>query len=1013
MYRIVFAFFFFSGFTSLVFEVLWERALAKVFGNTSLALSTLLTAFMAGLALGAWLAGKRADAARRPLRVYGLLEGAIGVYALAVPFLFDALPTVYGALFERLFDQPALFAALRFLAAFVILVFPTTLMGASLPFVSQWMSQRSRYFQGKVGLLYAMNTLGACTGTLLAGFVLLPRFGLSSTNWTFGVLNLVLCAVVVAFDHFAPDEVPDTGQVDEEMSEALGRSVVADPLDANRRRLVLAAFCLSGMVTMSYQVLWTRAYLIVLGSSTYSFTLVLTGFLLGLGLGSAVCAPLVERLRRPAAWLAAAQLGLVVFAALTFRVLDDLPRVLMDRLREEIGSPNEIYFFQFFLVGALVFVPIALQGATFPLVVRTFVSRREHAGADVARAYSLNTVGAIAGSFLAGFVLMPLLGLRGGMVLALAVNLVVGLGFAAVHLLGDDVPRRHRIALGIATLVALLAVVFGPSVDRVALTRGLFRVYSARQLYTPEKLDRDTPELVFYSDGISATTTVEKRGALVTLKANGKPEASDGADMSTQILVALLPMMMRSIDHPMGDERVAMIGFGSGVTAGAALQWPLRSLEVVEIEPAMLEASKWFEHVNHRPLEDPRTEIVETDGRNFLEYAPEQFDVIISEPSNPWIAGVASLFTVEHFRRARRKLAPGGVFGQWVQLYEISPENVRVILATFRQAFPHVQAYSSMPKGTDLILLGSDRPLALPPDGFARAWENPTVRAELRRAGVTSAWDPYGLMFMNQPELTEFSDGAPLNTDDNGLLEFAAPHDLIRYDIGEDFFARRYFRTDDYGDPTPHLSAWPRDWTAEQRAELAIAAWKAGKSSLADRLVGEDRSSKVARDYDAVRSVEREDVDELVAATWPSPGTDLHAMVIDTARSEAYMQALMWLERDGEPPRGGFDGEKGLMYAWILAKQKYYRHATEQMEGLRSGEDDIATSAAFLVLDGWIAAKRRRYEQSFDAYLRAADAIEELRAAQPPNTETSADSISSEDGTTAPADPESPGAASH
>lgn len=986
MHRIVFVFFFLSGFSSLVFEVIWERSLARVFGTTSLALSTLLTAFMTGLALGAWLGGKLADRSDRPLRTYGLLEGGVGLYALLVPWMLDLLPSVYGALFYRLFEHDVAFAAVRFLTVFLILVVPTTFMGASLPFVSQWISRSSRLFQGKVGWLYATNTLGACGGALLAGFVFLPWLGLSMTNYVFAAMNVVLCLVVVGAEatFLRTANAPST-TTDEEAADAVfGREVTATPLGIWPRRLVVAGFGLGGLVSMTYQVLWTRAYVIVLGSSTYSFTIILSSFLLGLGGGGAVASSFVERTRRPLAWLAGTQLALATLAALAFRVLDELPEVMFDRMRKEIGSPEEIYLFQFFLVGALVFVPIALQGAAFPLVVRALVSVRDRAGIDVGKAYGINTAGAIAGSFLAGFVFMPLLGLRGGMTLALVLNLAIALVWTVTEL-HEAATRRKTIVLGALAVVACTAVAIGPSVDRVALTRGMFRVYWARELFDPKKFARDSPELVFYEDGVAATTTVEKRGGLVTLKANGKPEASDGADMATQILVALLPMMMRSIDHPMGGEHVAMIGFGSGVTAGAALQWPLKKLDVVEIEPAMFEASHFFDHVNNKPLEDPRTNIIATDGRNFLEYSRDQYDVIISEPSNPWIAGVASLFTVEHFERARRRLAPGGVFGQWVQLYEINPTNVKRIFATFSSVFPHVQAYSSMPKGTDLILIGSERPLDLPPEGFDTAWANDITRAELVRAGVSSAWDPYGLLFMNQTELIEFSDGARLNTDDNGLLEFAAPRDLIRYDVGQQYFSERYFSTDDYGDPREHLDEYPEGWSASQRGELAIAAWKAGKTGLADRLVHADRERVLRRaatrgevdgpleTFFAVRHAQDLDLDEAMARTWPTPGTDMHQLVVDTARGEKHLQALMYLERDGEPPRHGFEGEKGLAYAWVLARRRYYRHALEQLDGLRKrGDPAIVDGVAFELLDGFVQSKRRRFEEAFDAYRSAA-----------------------------------------
>lgn len=983
MHNVVFAFFFLSGFSSLVFEIIWERALARVFGTTSLALSTLLTAFMAGLALGAWLGGRYARRSKRPLRAYAALELAVGLFALIVPSLLQLLPAIYGPMFRMLFEEPAAFAAIRFVTVFLILVVPTTLMGASLPFMSEWVSRTSHHFQGRVGFLYATNTLGACAGTLLAGFVLLPKLGLVATNFLFVFVNVALSGAVLLADAVLLRDV--ARPLDDQavaLDEALGRSTQADAVSGLTHRLVLIGFCVAGFVSMTYQVLWTRAYVIVLGSSTYSFTLILTAFLLGLGGGSALAAAFVERIRRPVAWLAATQLCLVVLATAAFALLDQLPYVLFSRLRGAIGSPQEIYLFQFFLVGALVFLPIALQGAAFPLVVRAVASLREHVAKDVARAYTVNTVGAIVGSFAAGFVLMPTLGLHGAMRLALGVNLLLALSWAIAEL-RDQATRRRAVLLGALSVAACACVIAAPTLDQVALTRGMFRVYTARELFNEESLARDTPEIVFYRDGISATTTVERRRNLLTLKANGKPEASDGHDMATQILVALLPMMVRSVDQPIGDERVAMVGLGSGVTAGAALQWPLKSLEVVEIEPAMVEASKFFDHVNHRPLDDPRTAIIETDGRNFLEYSRDKYDVIISEPSNPWIAGVASLFTVEHFERARGRLAEGGVFGQWVQLYEIDVENVRTIFATFTEVFPHVAAFSSMAKGSDLILIGSDRPIELPAAGFDAAWQNPVIRAELQRAGVATPWDTYGLMFMNADEIAAFSRGATLNTDDNGLLEFAAPLDLIRYDVGREYFESHYFTTDTYGDPTPHFSNFDA-WHDDQRAALAIAAWRAGKRSLADQLVGADQASTLGaiagqltptQRYWAARHAEDLDLAEAVLHTWPMPDTEVHRVLSEAIAQGQQQQAKLYLEHDGAPPRGGYDDERGLAYAYVLAHQGYFRQALWQIEGLEADESEVAESLVFHLLAGHVRERRRHYDAAWANFEQAAEIL--------------------------------------
>ena len=1037
MARVIFLFFFLSGFSSLVFEVLWERMLMQVFGSTTFAISTLLTAFMSGLALGSMLGGRLAARLRRPLLVYGLLEACIGLYGLVVPLLLSAMPSIYKLIFHEHLESFWLFSLLRFAAVFFVLLLPTTWMGATLPIVSHWIAQRAGHdepFEGKIGLLYGMNTFGACAGCFVAGFVLLPSWGLARTNMTFVLVNVALGLLVFASaraleraapprhathdrdasEHDAPEH--DAPEREEQERDAAEHDLGAERDDEHERealsgrvaraqappwleRAALLAFALSGMFSMSYQVLWTRAYVIVLGSSTYSFTVILVSFLVGLASGSALISAWIARVKRPLLWFALAQLGVCLAAVVAFFVLDRLPELLFDRLRQSIRSAHEIYLYNFSLVGLVVFAPTFLQGMSFPLMVRALIGQREGAAGAVGRLYAFNTGGSIAGSFLAGFALMPALGLSRAMTVIIGLNLLMACGLGALELWA----MRDRLAarwLAPAALAVALIYALAPPIDRVRLTRGMFRVYWARELFDRDKLAKDAPKLLYYKDGVAVTTSVERRGRSVTLKGNGKAEASDGADMATQILVGLLPFVLRSgQDVALGQEQAVMVGYGSGVTAGGSLQWPLASLEVIEIEEAMIEASRFFDHVNHRPLQDPRTKLMISDGRNYLEYTDRRYDVIVSEPSNPWIAGVASLFTVEHFKRARRHLKPGGVFAQWVQLYEIRPENVRTIFASFAAAFDHVLVFSSMPKGTDLILIGSDQPLRLPADALARAWQLDSARRELGRAGLKDPHDLYGLLFMNRQEFLDFGRGAALNTDDNGRLEFEAPKDVIQYGAGERFFTHYYHEQERYGDIRPHLEGWPSAWRPEQVGELTRGVWRAGKLAMIDELLQdaglttiEDLPEPLAPPFDAleqthlVRHAHRLPLDEAIAKLWPLPDSELAVTVRDAALHGKQTQAMSVLEGAQRPGKMGYPGERGLFYAYLLHSRGYHKLALRQLEGLRQRPEDasLVKSVVFALLEGHVLIKRLRYAHSWDAFARAGALLYDMTLAQTP-----------------------------
>ncbi len=961
MQRLLFIFFFASGFASLVFEIIWERWLVAVFGSTSHALGTLLTAFMFGLALGAWLGSKTVKKVDNTFFLYGLIELSIGLFALIAPFIFAALPSIYAPWYALCENYPYFFNAGRFVVAFTVLAFPTVLMGMTLPLLGDFVSKFRGPVKAKLGALYAVNTIGACTGAFLAGFVLLPSLGLSKTNLTFACIDIGVGIIVIITSRFVKTDMISSDE-DEEV-------LLSDSLPLGKIKPIWTIAALSGFVSMALQISWTRAYVIVLGSSTYSFSLVLTSFLLGLGLGSAFASALVSRQVNAIKWIVATQLGLCISAALATGFLDYLPTILFQRSRASIGSVNDMYLYQFGMVAVLVCIPMILQGMLFPFLISVLAKDKGSGGEILGKTYAANTLGSIVGSFTTGFFLLPALGLENTLRLVLACSLLSALAFAYVSF-SNKIKVSKALYLGVPLAVVL--IVLAPNIDRAELTRGMFRTYWARELFNQKKFEKDHPEIVYDRDGSNATITVEKRGKLVTLKANGKPEASSGADMATQILVALAPFLVRSTQTKMGNEVVAMIGYGSGVTAGAALQWPLKELHVAEIEPAMFEAARFFDAVNHKPHEDKRMFVYAADGRNFLQLSPRKYDIIISEPSNPWIAGVASLFTTEHFRMVKSRLKEGAVFAQWVQLYEINPENVRDIIATFSDVFPNAVAFSSMPKGTDLILVASKDAFHIPPLGFKEAYENEITKAELTRAHVPAPMDFNGLLFWNNEELLSFAKGGVLNTDDNARLEYRAPKDLIRYDSGRSYFAERYFKRADYGDPRPQTSPDWKDWEKKDRVELAKSVWRGGKPELASIMVS-DFSISEEKDNDTVKVLVAKharglSLEEAVKNIWPFPPSEFSTKIGRVKSTDDAHRAIAFLEKDGEPKRG-FHGEQGLAYAYLLFSQKYYKHAHRQIDFLK--EEDVAKSLFYRLLKAWIYEKRRRYHSSYQYFEEA------------------------------------------
>lgn len=767
-------FFTLSGATSLILQVVWVRRLIGVFGASSLAIATVLATFMAGLAIGSWIGGRWADRLVRskarpptnnPFFYYGAAEVLVGVTALIILPLIDHYAGANAWLWQQLGGTPWLLACARFFLTATVLIIPTTAMGATLPLLTRRITAGQDDLDAlgrRLGLLYASNTLGALFGAAAAGFWFIPLFGVSLSNQVAAgaAVTVGILAMLVAWLR------PTTAPTEEEAEERpdAEKNVKAQ----SGRRAVLWLYALSGGIAMCLEVLWSRTLAIVNGSSVYSFTIVLCTFLVGISAGSAIAARLWGQTQRPLRVLA----GLFLFAGagiLLFQYLaDELPEMFLALVEGTSLSVDTVLGAHVFL-SALIIVPTALaMGAVMPVAIRAYVGTVDDVGTDVGRAYASNTLGAIIGSVAGGFLILPGPGLELGARLAALAMLAMGTWAALL----DE--RRAR--MPVIAAVLSLGVVLSPGWNRSDFTAGLFRTHQAsRYIRDGGLFQRD---LVYYRDGISTTVSVEKLAGGWVLRNNGKVEASNRHDMPTQILVGLMPVLF----HGGEAQDVFLVGYGSGVTVGSIAIAPMVAhVDVVELEPAVYEAAdKFFGSFNNEPDKNPKVRRLLGDGRNVLLAGGKSYDVIVSEPSNPWIAGVATLFTREFYQLAKKHLKPDGVFCQWAQLYELGPRNVKMIYRTFSESFKYVYAFTPGDETTDTILLGSDRPLTMNLAALRDAMQSSDVlRAELKRGEISVAEDLVASLLLGPSEVASFTAGASINTDDNAKLEYAAPHDLL------------------------------------------------------------------------------------------------------------------------------------------------------------------------------------------------------------------------------------------
>ena len=740
-FKIISLCFIVSGATGLIYEVLWARMLGLVFGATTLAVSTVLAAFMGGLALGSALAGKLAARIQKPLSTYGWMEISIAVYALLVPLLFRLVDHVYALIWQQLHPGNFAFSLWRFALSGLVLLVPATLMGATLPILAAALVRSSASDANSVTRLYACNLVGAILGTLVAGFVLLPWVGIRTTIAVAAMLNVFVGVVAITLQRKT-----QTAVVTEKEFE---------PSTSTGSRFWLFAALASGFVTISTQVSWTRILTMIIGSSTYAFSIVVALFLIGLALGASLVA-LKDRSQTLRSAILKVELLTVTSLLLSLFVLNKTPVVLITLgLKLQISSWLGLLLLQIFCATLLILVPSVLMGMVMPLVL-VWAGREP---ARVGRSYAINTIGAIAGAFVTGFLLIPKTSTRFTLLFAATCCLVVAcIAYRPAEAARDPALKR-ALAIGSIPFLVILIFIVAPPMNLADLSIGaydsLVRVLAQTREGTSDQADPEgqVHELLMYREGPSATVSVRRDQNTLSLAINGRTNASDSAfDMPTQVMLGRLPVLIA----PKIDDGL-IIGYATGITMGAMLQSDVKSVTCVELEPRTVEASRYFEHVNHRPLEDPRAKLIIDDARTFLRVTPNRYDMIVSEPSHPWVPGVANLFTQEFFELGRERLNDDGIFVQWVQIYQLSTESLRSVLATYQKVFPHVLVFR-VDKSKDLLLVGSNRAVNLDRlDGEVRSW-----------------------FVCDETKLAPAVAGAQINTDDNMHIEMTVPREAFR-----------------------------------------------------------------------------------------------------------------------------------------------------------------------------------------------------------------------------------------
>jgi spermidine synthase len=752
--RLVLAIFILSGAAGLMYEVVWSRQLVLVFGNTTQAVSTILTGFFGGLAIGSFVGGRMADRVRSPLRLYGLIELVLVVIVLLTPLTFRLLHEVYRGVFPAIEGQPVVLALIRFVLAVLALAPATVLMGATLPTLTRQLSQ-DRHLSAAFGRLYAANTLGAIVGTLVAGLVLIELFGLTGTlviaaacSGTAGVVALLLARDARPV---GPERDSPRHWSPQDAASAAGR----------RPTLALLLAFVSGLTSLGYQVLWTRLLSSGTGNSTYVFTLILGMFLIGITIGATLFTLTRRWLRQPIALIAGAQ---VVVGAIAIGSL-----VLV------IGHPGPIDPGRALEAAQAILVPILLvvlpativMGFTFPAASTLLGDDPARIAANAGRLLAANTAGSSTATFAIPFFVIPAVGSPNAVALLALVNVATALALIASTSGRTVLPSPARVGMGLAAVVVAAAIVAGLVMPGAIVDPSVARIRNSHaQLYATKE-----DEIASVQAGSTVTAQLWVTGTAMTLLT---------VDAK---LMPVLPLALRP-----NATSAATVAFGMGSAFRGALIAGLRT-DAIELVPTVPEFFHFFYPDAPRFLADPKGHVIVTDGRNHIELTTERYDIIVTDPPPPiFSSGASVISSLEYYQAGHAVLNPGGIMMQWVP-YGSTIDEFRAHVRTFASVFPHVSLVFG-PGGYGMYMMGSDQPMT---------YDEATIREVLGRPGIladiSSAYDSpertidgwmariNALRWIDDDQVSTFAGSGPLITDDHPLPEYFLLRRLFNPDV--------------------------------------------------------------------------------------------------------------------------------------------------------------------------------------------------------------------------------------
>ncbi len=728
--------FFLSGASGLIYEIVWTRLLSLVFGVSSFAISTVLTVFMAGLGIGGYIFGRLIDKRGEPLKVYAVLEILIGLYAILLPNITSLTEWLYIKLYVLTGGNFLLLSAERFLISSLILIFPTTMMGGTLPVISRFLIKSENRIGVDIGVIYSLNTFGAVAGCIITGFYLIEVVGVTQSLYLAAALNLFAGGGAYLLDR--GQGVKGSRGQEEKVLKPLNPLT----LESSNPRLILLAFGFSGMAALSYEVLWTRVLILILDNTIYAFSTILFTFLLGIAGGSLIFGFWISDFRfrnlKPKFFksenlvtiFAVFQIliGLMGFMSLLLFANHNLLSSWLNTFITWVSQFAGIGYWRgkmlatFLMTFLIMIIPTMLMGASFPAVSTIYLKDVKGIGKGIGGIYLVNTIGAIIGSFSAGFILLPIVGIQKSIIFTSVVPFLLGLAIIFIN-------KRNATQY----IVSISSIVIG-----IVIIILIVRSGDIPKLMSIEKIDKGN-EILYYKEGIGGTVLVSSQETDLTpyrkpvkrLWINGDPIAGEfrGA-LQLERLQAHLPLLFHS-----NPKEALIICFGTGSTAGAVSDHNVNEIYAVDISKEVFNGGRYFTEGNRDILSDSRFKMIIEDGRNFLLATDKKFDLITSEPPPPSNAGIVNLYSREYYMLCKSRLKEGGMVSHWIPLHHLSEDDFRMLVSTFVSVFPHSTMWFTK---WDAIMIGSDERLSINFENLKERFNNKRLQESLKEIGMSN-----------------------------------------------------------------------------------------------------------------------------------------------------------------------------------------------------------------------------------------------------------------------------------